>query len=148
MNRDVFPCFVCDKGYKTRQALETHLFRSKKRCYSGVTPPGLDAYCLFNNRAFCTNCNLCVKNSSGSCCSLCGLGLLYSKSVANLSLSADSDLLHTVHPESRATDQTNLYNHLAEDIFYDVEISDPIDDDAVVSLTPADYIYGLQPMRA
>ena len=62
MNRDVFPCFVCDKGYKTRQALETHLFRSKKRCYLGVTPPGLDAYCLFNNRAFCTNCNLCVKN--------------------------------------------------------------------------------------
>jgi hypothetical protein len=30
--------------------------------------------------------------------------------------------------------------HLSEDIFYDVEISDPIDDDTVSSLTPADYI--------
>ena len=81
--RDVFPCLSCNKGYKTRQALETHLFRSKKRCFLGDTPPGLESYCLTNNRAYCAQCNTCMKRTTDKCCKVCGLVLLYTNSNAD-----------------------------------------------------------------
>jgi hypothetical protein len=51
-----FSCFICSKTHTTRQGLEIHLIHSKKPCYVGLIPQGLDLYLSAHNRSFCGPC--------------------------------------------------------------------------------------------
>ena len=50
-------CFSCPSSYSTRQGLETHLIRAKKKCYTGPLPQGFTEYCETNKRSYCGPCN-------------------------------------------------------------------------------------------
>lgn len=54
-------CFVpdCSKKYNAYSSLESHLLKSKVRCYTGslAAVSGLNEYCSSRNRMFCLPCN-------------------------------------------------------------------------------------------
>lgn len=51
-----YRCCACPLDFATRQGLEKHIFKSKKKWYTGLLPPGFEEYCATNNRKWCSQC--------------------------------------------------------------------------------------------